>query len=197
MKKIRVPGIPDSEFIRTDVPMTKEEVRILALTRLRIDPDSRVLDIGAGTGSVSIEAGLLATEGKVFAIEKNSYAVELIYKNRQHFGLDNLEIISGEAPGMLEKCTNIDRVFIGGSGGALQSIVEWVETNLAPNGVVVITAVTLDTVSLALSLLDKGPFKGIQTIQVGINRLVEIKNSRLLKAQNPVFIISAEKNDKE
>lgn len=191
------PGIPDSEFIRDDIPMTKEEVRILALTRLRINPASRVLDIGAGTGSVSIEAARLAPRGRVIAVERKPAAVNLIEKNKNHFGITNLEILSGLAPAVLENLAPVDRIFIGGSGGALESIMDWAGGNLLCPGVLVITAITLDTVQLTLDLLEKGPFTNIRTIQACINRLIQAKKSRLLKALNPVFIISAEKEDKE
>jgi precorrin-6Y C5,15-methyltransferase (decarboxylating) CbiT subunit len=93
------PGIPDRFFERNSVPMTKEEVRTVTLSKARIKADSIIYDIGAGTGSITVEAALLAADGRVYSIEKRSDALALVRENITKFGLTNVEVVEGEAPG--------------------------------------------------------------------------------------------------
>ena len=113
--------IEDEEFIRGEVPMTKLEVRILTLAKAQIKSDSVLVDVGAGTGSISIEAALLAPHGKIFALERKTEAVELIRRNAEKFSADNVEIICAEAPNGLENLPELDAAIIGGSGGQLET----------------------------------------------------------------------------
>ena len=116
----QVPGIPDTEFLRGKVPMTKEEVRVVTLAKGKIFPEAIIYDIGAGTGSLSIEASFLAKDGQVWALERNPEAIELIKKNKEKFQVNNLEILAKEAPEGLRELPSADVIFIGGSGGHLR-----------------------------------------------------------------------------
>ena len=118
-------GIPDEDFIRGGIPMTKREVRISVLAEANIKEDSKVLDVGAGTGSISIEAALLASKGKVWAIEKEAEGIDLIRKNSEKFGVENLIAIEGLAPEAMSQISEeLAAVIIGGTGGSLEDILD-------------------------------------------------------------------------
>ena len=192
MKKACDLPIPDGEFIRGQAPMTKEEIRTLACGALRIRNESVVLDIGAGTGSVSIECALRAPDGRVIAVEKDPAGIELIRANMKKFGVHNITVIHGEAPEALEGAGNFDRAFIGGSGGNLREILAWVWDHLDGGGIMTATAVTLDTAAGTAGFFRE---KGIRCdiIQVSITRLEDAAGHRMFRAQNPVFIMTAHK----
>ena len=118
-------GIPDEDFIRGGIPMTKREVRISVLAEANIKEDSKILDVGAGTGSISIEAALLAPKGKVWAIEKEAEGIDLIRQNSEKFGVENLISIEGLAPDAMSQVSEeLDAVIIGGTGGSLEDILD-------------------------------------------------------------------------
>ena len=127
-------GLPDAAFVRGKVPMTKQEIRILTLVKAQIGPRDIVYDIGAGTGSLSIEAARLAPEGHVYAVERKEEAIRLIEANGERFGLENLSVIEAEAPAGLENLPLADAVLIGGSGGHLASILDCVAEKLREGG---------------------------------------------------------------
>ncbi len=112
-------GISDDEFIRGKVPMTKQEIRVLTMVKAHISESDIVWDIGAGTGSMSIEAARLAPSGTVYAIERNAEGTDLIRQNMAKFGIDNITVIDGEAPDALKDIEDCDSVIIGGSGSRL------------------------------------------------------------------------------
>ena len=182
-------GIPDDDFIRGTAPMTKSEVRTLSVTKLKLKPDSVVYDIGAGTGSVSVEMALVSHDGTVYAIEKEEEAADLIRHNKAKFGTPNLEIIHGTAPEAIKDLPAPTHAFIGGSSGNLSEIVQ---TLLSKNKDVkiVITAVTLETVSEALSCMTNFDFKCREVIQLSVSKSREIGNYNLMTAQNPVYIFT-------
>ena len=151
-------GIPDEEFIRGKAPMTKEEVRSVSLSKLRLTEDSICCDVGAGTGSVSVEMALRADQGQVFAIEKKEEAAALLEENKQKFAVDNLEIIKGEAPQALENLPAPTHAFIGGSSGNLKEIVALL-LGKNPQVRIVINCITLETISEALDVLKEYDFQ--------------------------------------
>lgn len=186
------PGIPDDLFIRGDVPMTKEEIRAVSLSKLRLQENSIVCDIGAGTGSVSVECALRCAKGVVFAVERNDAGIELIKTNAQKFGVNNIQIVHGEAPAALEKLMNPDRVFIGGTGGSMADTLSWVE-KLNRYVRVVINTVTIESTYEAIEALEKLGFENLEIINVSVSRSRQAGGKHLMQALNPVYIISADK----
>ena len=185
----RGPGLPDAAFLRGDVPMTKEEVRALALSRLRLEENHIVWDVGAGTGSVSVECALACPRGRVFAVEKKPEALALIGENRARFGVDNLEVVAGTAPEALEALPAPDRVFLGGTSGNMEEILDAVFRK-NPAARVVCTAVTLETVGEAARRFAK--LEGADMVQVSVTRTRPAGPYHLMDAQNPVWLFSGE-----
>lgn len=184
-------GIPDEEFLRDKVPMTKEEIREISLSKLRLKRDSVVYDIGAGTGSVSVEAARMASHGQVFAVEKKREAVELLHKNRIKFQVPHLEIIEGLAPEACEKLPVPTHAFIGGSSGNLKQIMELLlEKN--PGIRVVINCITLETVAEALEAVKELPVKDVDIVSVSAGKSKEVGRYHMMMGLNPVYIISCE-----
>lgn len=183
-------GIPDELFIRGDVPMTKQEVRAVALAKLRLTATDTVWDVGAGTGSVSIEAALVARAGSVWAVERNAAGVRLIRENADAFGCGNVHAVPGVAPEALAKLPVPDAVFVGGSAGELPSIVE---AALEKNSQVrlCVPCVTVETLTEACALLSGSRFKGFEACQVSAARAEAVGSHHLMRAQNPVFLVSA------
>lgn len=188
-------GIPDAMFIRGDVPMTKEEIRTVSLAKLRLKENSIVFDIGAGTGSVSIECSLACRKGFVYAIEKDADALELIKKNAEKFGTQNLSIIAGEAPEALEVLEKPDRIFIGGTGGNMESLFDWIDGR-CENVRVVANTVTLESTYEAVKEMEKCGFANIEMVQVSVSHSRAAGSKHMLQAHNPVYIISGEKGDR-
>lgn len=188
-------GIPDELFIRGRVPMTKEEVRSVVMSKLRLYKDSIVVDVGAGTGSVSIEAALHCTEGRVYSIEYKESALELISENQRAFEANNMEIIKGRGGEALKAILEYNRLFIGGSEGELPEILNIAAAKLPMGGRVVITTVTVENLYMALEELKLKGFKEIEVATVGISKGKSTGRYTLMEAQNSINIISAEKGE--
>ena len=191
--KIITSGIPDSEFIRGKVPMTKEEVRVITLSKLRLQADDVLLDIGAGTGSISIEAARLLSSGRVVAVEHNAEAVELIRQNVQKFGVGNLQLIEGSAPEVLAGISGITKAVVGGTGGHLTKVLEWLDANLPVGGRVVANAVTLGTLNGLEKFFRERGYVSVEIVQVAISCFEPVSKHLMLKANTPVFVVTAEK----
>ncbi|AFQ44126.1 bifunctional cobalt-precorrin-7 (C(5))-methyltransferase/cobalt-precorrin-6B (C(15))-methyltransferase [Desulfosporosinus meridiei] len=187
-------GIPDEEFLRGKVPMTKAEIRVQVLAKAQISTKDRVVDIGAGTGSISIEAAGLASEGVVYAIEHNTEAQELILANQEKFAVPNLRLIPGAAPDVFGELPPVDVCIIGGSSGRLSEILQTVP--LIKGGRIVITAVTIETVAQGLKLLTDYNYQDIDTISIQAVRWKTVQTLHMAQALNPIFIISARKGEK-
>lgn len=183
----------DSEFIRGDCPMTKEEIRILSTIKLELQENYRVLDIGAGTGSVSIQIGKLCPLGEVVAIERDSEAIEVINKNKEKFNCSNLIIIHGEA---LEVKENIrgefDAVFVGGSGGNIEEIIKVYGSRLKDGKKMVLNFITIDNMYKAMETLKMLNYE-VECTQLSVSKTRG--KSYMLMANNPIFIITALKNE--
>lgn len=186
------PGIPDSEFIRGSVPMTKEEVRTVLLAKLRLHADSRMLEIGGGTGSVTVEAGRLLCAGTVTVVEEDDTACSLIRENIQKFELSNVSLIPNGAPCDAAQ-GEYDRIFIGGSGGRLDALLPWCHDMLVPGGRLAATAITLETLDRVLVFCDEHGYAMSDTVQLSVTRCVPRGSVHMLQAENPVFIIHGEK----
>ena len=185
----RAGGIPDDAFIRSGVPMTKQELRAAILAKLGVARTDTVWDVGAGTGSVSVELALAAEQGRACAVEYRDEALALIEQNRARFGAWNLRVVPGRAPEALDALPAPDAVFIGGSEGALAGIVD---AALAknPNVRLCVSAIALETLSAALELFNA---RGLDTevTQLSVSRARADGRLHLLLANNPVFLISA------
>lgn len=182
--------VPDDAFIRGNVPMTKEEVRAVSIAELRLTKNAVVYDIGAGTGSVSVEAALSGTDIRVYAVEKNPEAVSLIGENRKKFRADGIRIISGEAPEALEGLEAPTHVFIGGSSGNLKEILKTV-LDRSPEARIVVNAISLETVSEVMEAEKEGLLKDARITQIMASRARKLGRYHLMTGQNPVYIISA------
>ena len=187
-------GLSDEAFIRGKVPMTKQEIRILTLVKAQIGPRDIVYDIGAGTGSLSIEAARLAPEGHVYAVERKEEAIRLIEANGERFGLENLSVIEAEAPAGLENLPLADAVLIGGSGGHLASILDCVAGKMREGGRLVLNCITVQTLATALDYLHahEAVYR-YEAIQVQVSRLRRVGPYDMADAQNPVYIITCTK----
>ncbi|MEG0961276.1 MAG: precorrin-6Y C5,15-methyltransferase (decarboxylating) subunit CbiT, partial [Lachnospiraceae bacterium] len=186
---VRTYGISDELFLRGKVPMTKEEVRSISLSKLELTRNAIVYDIGAGTGSVSVECAKIAREGMVYAIEKNPEALELMQQNKYKFGINNLVIVAGTAPKKLEELPIPTHAFIGGSGGKLEEIMEllW-KKNFHIR--VVINAISLDTVTEIMKIIKNNPSRKCEVVQVQISKAKEIGNYQMMMGQNPVYVVT-------
>ena len=173
------------------VPMTKEEVRAIAIAKLRIAPADTVWDVGAGTGSVSIEAALAAPRGRVFAIEKNPDAIDLMRHNREALGAFNMEVVEGAAPEALAGLPAPDRVFVGGSSGNMAAILE---AALAANPRVRVcaTAVTLETLAELLACVRAHEVEEADIVQVSVARADKVGSYHLMRAENPIYIVTVD-----
>ena len=190
LRRRSLPGIPDEGFIRGKVPMTKQIVRMAVLGLMNPDPDDICWDIGAGTGSVSIELAMRSRH--VYAVEKKEEAADLCRKNRAKFRCWNLSVIEGTAPEALADLPGPDRVFIGGSSGHIEDILKVLDDKL--NGSkVCLTAITLETLEAGRKALKKyGYTCSIRQIQV--TDIQPAGSHHMMRAENPVFIISGEKD---
>ena len=177
-------GLPDEAFIRGKVPMTKEEIRTISISKLRLYRDSVVYDVGAGTGSVSIEAALAAEDGMVYAIEKKEEACHLIEENRRKFGIGNLQVICGTAPEAMTDLPVPTHAFIGGSSGSLPDIVACL-MNKNPEIRIVINAISLETMAEIEKLTKQ---YDTELVMVTAARANPVGAYHLMIGQNPVMI---------
>ena len=179
----------DGDFERAEVPMTKEEVRVLAVSKLRISSDATVWDVGAGTGSVSVECALAAPEGRVFAIERNSEACGLIARNAERFGASNVFVVEGCAPGALAGLPAPDCVFVGGSAGRIAEIID-AALDANPQARIVVSAIVIETLSGTLDALRARGMKGADVVSVSAARARQVGSSHMMMANNPVYLIA-------
>jgi len=183
------PGIPDELFIRGEVPMTREEIRVISLAKARLGPGQVVWDVGSGTGSIAVEAALLAPGGQVWAVERSAGGCRLIRENCSRFDVPEVRVVQGEAPGALADLPRPDRVIVGGSGGKLREILDLIREKMLPGGRLVINAVTLETLTGTLDFLRAGC--QCEIVQVAVSKSLQLGSSRVMKPYHPVYIISA------
>ena len=183
-------GMPDDWFDHSEGLITKSEIRALVLSKLRLQPDHIVWDLGSGSGSVAVEAALLADKGKVYAVEKKSERINLINSNKKRFGTSNLEVIQAEVPDGLTQLPSPDRIFIGGGGQNLATIIRTAAGILEQGGIMVVNTVLLTNMNQAMETLKTLGMK-TDIVQVQINRGSEMPWGERLEAQNPVWIITA------
>ena len=185
-----VPGIPDSEFIRGRVPMTKRLVRAAVMSLMDLRKGDICWDVGAGTGSVSVEMARVAR--RVFAIERKAEAVDLIRQNRDKFCAWNLIVKEGRAPEALDGLPAPDKIFVGGSGGQLETILRVSAEALRPGGILCVTAVTLETLGAALPLM-KELLAEVSAVQLAVTGTERVAGLSMLRPESPVYILTGRK----
>ena len=183
------PGIPDSAFIRGQVPMTKEEVRAVSICKLHLSEDSVLYDIGSGTGSLAVEIARLSKNIRVFAVETKTEACALIKQNIEKFGLENVELVEGMAPEALDGLAAATHAFVGGTKGHFKEILEAL-LKINPSMRVVVNALTLESISNVQSVLKEYYIEDFECVQMSVSRSEKAGNYHLLKAENPVYIFS-------
>lgn len=189
-----VHGLADDLFMRSNVPMTKQEVRSVSMSKLMPKATDVIYDIGAGTGSCSVELALIAKQGKVWAFERNPVAVELLGKNKELFGLTNLDVIAGEALENIKAMPAPDCVFVGGSGGDL---CEMLDVIYAKNSKcrIVINAITVETLAQVAAYYKEHPDYSLEIVNVFVARSKKLGSYNLMMAQNPVYVMTALKKE--
>ena len=194
LRNYPVMGIRDEEFATAKKLITKEEVRAVTLGKLQLQDDLVMWDIGAGSGSVSIEAGNLMPNGRIFALEKNPQYLTYLKDNFKKFAARNILLIEAFAPEGLEELPDPDRVFIGGSGGMLEEIIDAVDKRLKPEGFIVINAVTLDTLTKSVEFLEDHGYT-VEVTCVNISKTRTLTEFKMFSAHNPVYVIAAWKGE--
>ena len=195
MWKSKTPGIPDEEFERTEsVPITKEEIRAIQISKGRLSAGQTVLDIGCGSGSVTIEAAIQVEEsGKVIGVDIDPNAIELTEKNLKKFGISNYTLIEGNAKEKISELSQVDTVFIGGTGGDTKDIVELCQDKIKSGGRIVIGVILIETLYSVLQTIEKLDFESIDITQITIGKSRKTKTGTMMLARNPVTVISATK----
>jgi len=184
------PGLPDSAFYRGKAPMTKSEVRAVTISKLRLKPDAKVIDVGAGSGSITVEAALVAHQGHVWGIERKDDAYEVFNENIRRFELSNITAIKGLAPADIPDET-FDGMIVGGSGGQMEAIVGTAEKQLVSGGRLVINIITIENLGKAVEAIKAGEFDELDVIQMQVSRGRAVGTVTLMEALNPIYIISA------
>ncbi|MCH7649133.1 MAG: precorrin-6Y C5,15-methyltransferase (decarboxylating) subunit CbiT [Thaumarchaeota archaeon] len=195
MWKYKTPGIPDEDFERTDeVPITKEEVRVVQIAKGRLRPGFMVYDIGCGSGSISVEAALqVESSGTVYSIDIDPKAIELTKKNLEKFGVSNVTVILGNAKEKLSELPQADTIFVGGTGGDTKDIVEICQDKLKPGGRIVIGIILIETLFSVLEAINKLKFTSVDITQITISKSRKTSTGTMMLARNPVTVISATK----
>ena len=195
MWKSKTPGIPDEEFERTEsVPITKEEIRAIQISKGRLSAGQTVLDIGCGSGSVTVEAAIqIEDSGKVVGVDSDTNAIELTEKNLKKFGISNYTLIEGNAKENISELPEADTVFIGGTGGDTKDIVELCQEKIKTGGRIVIGVILIETLYSVLQTIEKLDFESIDITQITIGKSRKTKTGTMMLARNPVTVISATK----
>ncbi len=196
MWKYKTPGIPDEYFERTEeVPITKEEVRAVQISKARLAAENLVYDIGCGSGSITVEAALqVGAQGKIYAVDIDPKAVELTQKNLAKFQITNAEIILGDAKEKIDALPMADAIFIGGTGGDTKDIVKLCNQKLKPGARIVIGVILIETLYAILDVIYKLDFGDIDITQITVSKSKKTSTGTMMLARNPVTIISATKN---
>jgi cobalt-precorrin-6B (C15)-methyltransferase len=188
----RTPGIPDELFERTEeVPITKQEIRAIAISKLRLKRDHSVIDVGCGSGSITVEL-CLQTKGNVYAIDFDKNAVELTKKNLQKFGAE-ADVILGKAQDVLPKLPQADAVIVGGTWGDTKQVIELAVDRVKKGGRIVIDTILIETMYQALATINELKLAEVDITQITISKARKVTTGTMMLARNPVMIISATK----
>lgn len=188
------PGIPDHLFEQLPgIPISKREVRLLIISALRLTPTAKLWDIGAGTGTIVIEAGLMCPQGRVVAVERDEEVANLIRHNCDRFGLSNVEVVEGLAPGCLADLSPDPDCIIVEGGRSMKEIVQAAWDYLSGGGRLVVTTGTLETLYGISETFAELRVRNVEIVQPAINRLETRGYQQVFKAIDPIFILSGEK----
>ncbi|MCW4005328.1 MAG: precorrin-6Y C5,15-methyltransferase (decarboxylating) subunit CbiT [Candidatus Bathyarchaeota archaeon] len=197
MWNYKTPGVPDELFLQDEaVPgPTKEEIRVLTISKARLREGSVVIDVGCGTGGLTVESALqVAPKGKVYAIDKNAVAVALTRSNVERFSMqDIVEIVQGNAFDVLSGLPMADAVLVGGSH-LLREVLCVCREKLQPGGRVVVNAILLETACTALDELKKLGFADVDATQVVVSKGRQVPSGTMMLSRNPITVISATKS---
>jgi len=174
--------------------MTKEEVRAVSVAKLQLEPHHILVDVGAGTGSVGIEAAGYLSQGSVYGIEINHDGIDIIKKNIEKFQIDNYNLIEGLAPENIPKI-KYHRMFVGGSKGNLDTIVNHFMEHSAEDGVIVINAIVLETLTKAMDTLKANRFTDIEVVSMTVARNRKVGTMNMMMGENPIYIITAKRGE--
>lgn len=190
------PGIPDDLFERLPgIPMSQREIRLLLISYLRLKPNSLLWDIGAGTGTVSVEAGLLCPQGQIIAVERDEEVANLIRRNCNRFGITNVEVIEGSAPECLTTLMQRpDRICLEG-GRSIKAILKEAWQHLQPQGRIVATASSLESLYQISEGFAELQARNVEVVQSSVNRLEKRGTNQTFAATDPIFVLSGEKLD--
>ena len=192
----KTPGIPDELFIQSDeVPgPTKEEIRVISMSKARLNEGAIVVDVGCGTGGLTVEAALqVSPKGKVYAVDEDEEAIKLTQSNIAKFGVEDVVmVVSGKAPDVLANLPKADAVLIGGSV-SLKDVLHASKDLLKSNGRVVVNAILMETACIAVTELKKLGFRDIDVALVSVAKGKQINSGTMMMARNPITIISATK----
>ncbi|MFZ5453057.1 MAG: precorrin-6y C5,15-methyltransferase (decarboxylating) subunit CbiE [Thermodesulfobacteriota bacterium] len=185
-------GLPEEAFEHQQGLITKAEVRAVVLAKLELHPGLVLWDVGAGCGSVGLEASLLIPGGKIMAVEQHPERAGQIRANAAKFGVSHLEVVCGQAPGCLADLPDPQRVFIGGGGREVGDILREVLSRLEPGGKVVLTATLLETLETARGILGAAGLQ-MEVVQLQVSRSRPLAGGAFMQAFNPVWIVSGKK----
>lgn len=189
-----VHGLDDGLFLRGKAPMTKQEIRAVSISKLQPRPDDIIYDIGAGTGSCSVELALQAPFGKLYAFEMKEDALELLRLNKERFHCENMEIIAGEASEKIAETPVPDCVFIGGSSGNMKKMLDSLYSR-NPECRVVINVIALETLCSVVEYYKEKPDYNLDVVNISSAYNKKLGRYNLMMAQNPIYIITAVKNN--
>lgn len=183
----------NSEFITGKVPITKEEVRAISIMKLDLVNAKRFIDVGAGTGSVTIEAAYNYPNLEVISIERSDDALELVHKNVEKFNLNNIEVVNGYAP--IDIDGKADAIFLGGTGNKLEEILLWSKEKLVTGGRLVANFIIVETFNETLKILREQGFENIDVSVINVSKLEKLGRKDYFKPLNPIYVISCEKGE--
>ena len=191
----KTPGIPDEEFYRTeDVPITKEEARVIQISKARLSEGDVIFDIGCGSGSITVEVAIqIGKTGKIYAIDIDPNATDLTKKNLGKFGITTAEIILADAKQKISELPPADAIFVGGTGGDTKDIITLCNSKLKPGARIVIGVILIETLYAVLDVIYKLGFSDVDITQVTISKSKKTSTGTMMLARNPVTIISATK----
>ena len=187
------PGIPDELFERSEnVPITKEDIRSIVLSKLRLRKNCSVIDVGCGSGSITVEICLQVNSKKVYAIDSDKNAIELTRKNLDKFGV-SANLFYSKAEEILPSLPNVDAIIIGGTKGKTEKIIELCISKLKKDGRLVIDTILIETMYKALRAVKKEKMREIDVTQVTISKGKDVSSGTMLISRNPILILSATK----